>query len=56
VSSHNDKKGKSIRAGRKEDESKLKTLRMKLEAGIDALDRGDFIEIDVADLGSYSRT
>jgi hypothetical protein len=31
----------------------LKTLRMKLEAGIDALDRGDFIEINEADLGSY---
>jgi hypothetical protein len=31
----------------------MRALRMQLEAGIAELERGDFIEIDEADLGSY---
>jgi antitoxin ParD1/3/4 len=38
---------------RREDALKVKALRMHLKAGIDALDRGDFIEVDEADLGDY---
>jgi antitoxin ParD1/3/4 len=38
---------------RQEDALKLKALRMHLKVGIDALERGDFIEIDEADLESY---
>ena len=32
---------------------KLKALRAQLKAGIDALERGDFIEVDDADLERY---
>jgi antitoxin ParD1/3/4 len=35
---------------RREDALKLEALRMQIKAGIDALDRGDFIEVDEADL------
>jgi antitoxin ParD1/3/4 len=38
---------------RQEDALKLKALRMQLKVGIDALERGDFIEIDEVDLESY---
>jgi hypothetical protein len=31
----------------------LKALRMQLKAGTDALERGDFVEIDEADLEGY---
>jgi antitoxin ParD1/3/4 len=34
----------------KEDELKLTALRRQIRSGADALDRGDFIEIDDADL------
>lgn len=34
----------------KEDEMKLTLLRQQIKAGIDALDRGEFTEIDDADL------
>jgi antitoxin ParD1/3/4 len=34
----------------KEDELKLTALRKQIRSGADALDRGDFIEIDDADL------
>ena len=34
----------------KEDELKLTALRKQIRSGTDALDRGDFIEIDDADL------
>ena len=38
---------------RKEDSLKLKALRAKIKAGIDALDRGDFAEVEDADLEEY---
>jgi antitoxin ParD1/3/4 len=38
---------------RQEDALKLKALRMQLKAGVDALERGDFTEIDEADLDAY---
>ena len=40
---------------RREDALKLKALRMQIKAGIDALERGEFIEIDEADLEPYLR-
>jgi antitoxin ParD1/3/4 len=38
---------------RKEDSLKLKVLRAQIKAGIDALERGDFTEVNDADLESY---
>ena len=38
---------------RREDSLKLKALRAQVRAGIDALERGDFAEIDDADLEGY---
>jgi len=38
---------------RKEDLLKVKTLRAQLAAGVAALDRGDFTDIEEADLESY---
>jgi antitoxin ParD1/3/4 len=38
---------------RREDELRLKALRMQLKAGVDALERGDFVEVDDADLEDY---
>jgi antitoxin ParD1/3/4 len=38
---------------RKEDSLKLKALRAQIKAGTDALDRGDFIEVEDSDLGGY---
>jgi antitoxin ParD1/3/4 len=38
---------------RKEDALKLKVLRQQVEAGVDALERGDFVEIDDVDLESF---
>jgi antitoxin ParD1/3/4 len=38
---------------RQEDALKLKALRMQLKAGVDALERGDFTEVDEADLDGY---
>jgi antitoxin ParD1/3/4 len=38
---------------RQEDALKLELLQAQVEAGIDALDRGDFIEIDDAALDRY---
>jgi antitoxin ParD1/3/4 len=35
---------------RREDQLKLKVLRAHLKAGVDALDRGDFVEVDDAEL------
>jgi antitoxin ParD1/3/4 len=35
---------------RREDELKLKALRMQIKAGVDALERGDFTEVADADL------
>jgi antitoxin ParD1/3/4 len=38
---------------RQEDALKLKALRMQIKAGVDALERGDFVEVDDADLVGY---
>ena len=38
---------------RREDELKLEALRMQLKAGVDALEPGDFVEVDDADLEGY---
>jgi antitoxin ParD1/3/4 len=38
---------------RREDALKLKALRIQLKAGIDALERGDFTELEESDLDAY---
>ena len=38
---------------RREDKLKLKALRAQIKAGVDALDRGDFVEVDGAELEGY---
>jgi antitoxin ParD1/3/4 len=38
---------------RREDDLKLKALRAQIRTGIDALKRGEFVEIDEADLKGY---
>jgi antitoxin ParD1/3/4 len=38
---------------RKEDALKLKALRAEVAAGAAAIDRGEFTDVDEADLGSY---
>jgi antitoxin ParD1/3/4 len=38
---------------RKEDTLRLKALRAQIKAGTDALERGEFIEVDDADLDGY---
>jgi antitoxin ParD1/3/4 len=38
---------------RREDALKLRALRAQLQAGLDALDRGDFVELDELDLDAY---
>ena len=38
---------------RREDDLKLKALRIQIKAGIDAIKRGDFAEIEEADLEGY---
>jgi antitoxin ParD1/3/4 len=38
---------------RREDALRLKALRAQIKAGIDALERGDFVEVEDADLDSY---
>jgi antitoxin ParD1/3/4 len=38
---------------RQEDSLRLKALRAQIKAGVDALDRGDFAEVEGADLEGY---
>jgi antitoxin ParD1/3/4 len=38
---------------RKEDSLRLKALRVQIKVGADAIDRGDFVEVDDADLEGY---
>ena len=40
---------------RKEDGLRLKALRAQIKIGIDAIDRGDFAEVEDADLEEYLR-
>jgi len=44
---------RSLQQRRKEDQLKLKALRAQLAAGAAALDRGDFTDVDHADLGAF---
>jgi antitoxin ParD1/3/4 len=44
---------RALQQRRREDALKLKALRAQVKAGIDALDRGDFVELDDAELDGY---
>ena len=44
---------RALQQRRREDALKLKALRAQIKAGFDALDRGDFVEVDDIDLDSY---
>jgi len=44
---------RALQQRRKEDSLKLKVLRAQIKAGADALERGDFTEVDDADLDGY---
>jgi len=44
---------RALQQRRREDSLKLEILRAQVKAGTDALDRGDFIEVDGADLDGY---
>jgi antitoxin ParD1/3/4 len=41
---------------RKEDALKLKALRRQIKAGVDAVDRGDFVEFDEAALEDFIKS
>ena len=44
---------RALEQRRREDDLKLKALRIQIKAGIDAIKRGDFAEIEGADLENY---
>jgi len=44
---------RALQQRRREDALKLKALRVQIKAGIDALDRGEFVEVDGAELDDY---
>ena len=44
---------RALRQRGRQDALKLKALRAGIKAGAEALDRGDFVEVDEADLESY---
>jgi antitoxin ParD1/3/4 len=44
---------RALQQRRKEDALKLKALRQQIKAGTEALDRGDFVEVDGAELESF---
>jgi antitoxin ParD1/3/4 len=44
---------RALQQRRREDALKLKALRIQIEAGVDALERGEFTEVDDVDLESY---
>jgi antitoxin ParD1/3/4 len=44
---------RALQQRRKEDALRLKGLRAEIKAGVDALDRGDFVEVDDADLEAH---
>jgi antitoxin ParD1/3/4 len=44
---------RALQQRRKEDSLRVKALRAQLKSGIDALNRGDFIEVDSAGLEAY---
>jgi antitoxin ParD1/3/4 len=47
---------RALEQRRREDEFKLKALRLQVKAGIDAIKRGEFIEIEETDLEKYFDT
>jgi antitoxin ParD1/3/4 len=44
---------RALQQRRREDALKLKALRLQIKAGVDALERGEFLEVDEADLETY---
>lgn len=44
---------RALQQRRREDALKLERLRLRIQAGIDDLERGEFVEIDEADLELY---
>ena len=44
---------RALQQRRREDALKVKVLRKQIKAGIDALERGEFVEIDEANLDAY---
>ncbi|MBX9828958.1 MAG: type II toxin-antitoxin system ParD family antitoxin [Xanthobacteraceae bacterium] len=44
---------RALQQRRREDALKLKALRTQIKAGVDALERGEFVEIDESDLDGY---
>ncbi len=44
---------RALQQRRREDELKLKALRTHIKAGAEALRRGEFVEVDDADLDNY---
>jgi antitoxin ParD1/3/4 len=44
---------RALQQRRREDALKLKALRVQIKAGVDALDRGDSVEVDDAELDGF---
>ena len=44
---------RALQQRRREDALKLKALRVQIKAGVEALERGEFTEVDEADLEGY---
>jgi len=44
---------RALQQRRREDALKLKVLRAQIKAGVDALERGEFVELDDAELDDY---
>jgi antitoxin ParD1/3/4 len=44
---------RALKQRRQEDALKLERLRLRIQAGIDDLERGEFVEVDEADLDEY---
>jgi antitoxin ParD1/3/4 len=44
---------RALQQRRREDALKLKALRVQIKAGVDALERGEFTEVDDVDLEGY---
>lgn len=44
---------RALQQRRREDALKLERLKLRIQAGIDELERGEFVEIDDADLDDY---
>ncbi len=44
---------RALEQRRREDDLKLKALRIQIKAGVDAIKRGDFAEIEETDLEEY---